>query len=53
MFNHWHVYLTPMYEAKLHSTLKALAKKDNGLGLHGVLVKFFLNLWIVISKEYT
>jgi hypothetical protein len=41
-----------MYEAKLHSTLKALAKKDNDLGLDGALAKFLLSLWIVISKEY-
>ncbi len=41
-----------MYEAKLHSTIKALAKKDNGLGLNGALVKIFLSLWIVIGKEY-
>jgi hypothetical protein len=41
-----------MYEVELHSNLKALAKKDNGLGLHGALAKFFLSLWIIISKEY-
>jgi hypothetical protein len=41
-----------MYEVELHSTLKTLVKKDNGLGLDGALVKFFLNLWIVIGKEY-
>ncbi len=53
MFNHGHVYPTPVYEAKLHSNLKVLAKKDNGLGLGGKLAKFFLSLWIVIGKEYT
>jgi hypothetical protein len=42
-----------MHEAKLHSTLKVLAKKDNGLGLDGALAKFFLSLRIIIGKEYT
>jgi hypothetical protein len=42
----------PITEEELWSTLKAMAK-GKALGPNGVIMKFFLCMWLVISKEYT
>jgi len=43
--------VAPIIEEELWSILEAMVK-GKALGLDGVIMEFFLYMWLVISKEY-